>query len=84
MNAFAPACGKIGISYTGRSRKAYVVVGRAVVRVKLPTGCVSKSRIVAREAKAAGLEVHVARLLNQPVHSELLRYVAAASGKNGG
>lgn len=27
-----------GISYTGRSRKAYVVVGRTVVRVKLPTG----------------------------------------------
>lgn len=65
MNAFI----QTGICYTGRSRKAYVVVGRTVVRVTLPTGCASKSRIVAREAKAAGLEVHVARLLDQPTVS---------------
>lgn len=38
MDMFAPACGKTGVCYTGRSRKAYVVVGRTVVRVKLPTG----------------------------------------------
>jgi len=38
MGMFASACGKTGVCYTGRSRKAYVVVGRTVVRVKLPTG----------------------------------------------
>lgn len=34
MNAFI----QTSISYAGRSRKAYVVVGRTVVRVKLPNG----------------------------------------------
>lgn len=38
MNAFASSCGKTGITYTGRSRKKYIVLGRHAVRAQLPDG----------------------------------------------
>lgn len=38
MNAFAPACGKTGIAYTGRSRKKYIVLGKHAIRALLPDG----------------------------------------------
>lgn len=68
-------------------RKAYVVrmiadlsVAKRVAvptacQVKLPSGRTSKSALIARAATAAGLPVHVACMVDQPMTKEVMRYM---------